>query len=93
MGFRTLFDRRSREAACQQGAREASELNPAFSARTRKAPQWGFFVLGEGMGFRNLFDRRSREAAFGGAKRPSRLLRHLQSVSHALARWTQSTRT
>ena len=31
--FRTLFDQRSRAAACWQGAREASELNPTLSAR------------------------------------------------------------
>ena len=33
LGFRTLFDQRSREAACWQGAREASELNPTLSAK------------------------------------------------------------
>jgi hypothetical protein len=32
MGFRTLFDQRSRAAACWQGVREASELNPSLSA-------------------------------------------------------------
>jgi len=33
IGFRTLFDKRSRVAACLQGAREASELNPPLSAK------------------------------------------------------------
>ena len=31
--MRTLFDQRGRAAACWQGAREASELNPTLSAR------------------------------------------------------------
>ena len=30
MGYRALFDQRSRAAACWQGAREASELNPTL---------------------------------------------------------------
>lgn len=37
MGFRTLFDQRSRAAACWQGAREASELNPTLSTNVKKA--------------------------------------------------------
>jgi hypothetical protein len=36
MGFRALFDQRSRGAACWQGAREASELNPTLSATIRQ---------------------------------------------------------
>ncbi|MBT8089316.1 MAG: hypothetical protein KJO01_03840 [Gammaproteobacteria bacterium] len=36
MGFRSLFDRRSRAAACRQGVREASELNPTLSATMLK---------------------------------------------------------
>ena len=32
MGYRALFDQRSRAAACWQGARVASELNPTLSA-------------------------------------------------------------
>jgi hypothetical protein len=31
--MRALFDRRGRVAACRQGAREASELNPTLAAR------------------------------------------------------------
>lgn len=33
-GSRILFDQRSRIAACWQGGREASELNPPFPARS-----------------------------------------------------------
>ena len=36
MGFRTLFDQRSRVAACWQGAREAGELNPTLSANSSR---------------------------------------------------------
>jgi len=40
MGFRTLFDQRSREAACWQGVREASELNPTLSASSKKGDSY-----------------------------------------------------
>jgi hypothetical protein len=43
--MRALFDRRSRAAACRQGAREASELNPTLSASKKTEPLYRSYVL------------------------------------------------
>ena len=64
MGFRALFDQRSRAAACWRGAHEVGDSIPP-SPPERKSPNKGLFCFGRGRVLMNLFDLPRPNAWYG----------------------------